>query len=110
MVILIQLLLSQLVCYGIAWWAAFVAIAFTASWFLRLPGIFLGHLVIAALVAVLDIRWIEAEIHAPGWNGQPDMDIVFIFGVFLRIVLINTILLPVSLMARRLTNGTVPAP
>ena len=55
-----------------------------------------------AAVVVLDVRWIQAEVHNPVWNGQPDQDIVFTIGVVLRILLINTSLLPLSCLALRL--------
>ena len=100
---------GRLFCYSV-FTLLWKAIAFTAARLLRWPGIFLGHLVIAAIVVVLDIRWIQAEMHAPGWNGQPDQDIMFALGAFLRIVLINTVLLPVSLFAILLTKRPVPAP
>jgi hypothetical protein len=31
-------------------------------------------------------------MHRPGWDGQPDQDFVFMIGVLIRIVLINTLL------------------
>ena len=80
----------------------FVATAFSAAYLLRGPGIFLGHLLVAIAVTVSDVHWIQSEIRKPGWNGQPDQDFVFVIGVIMRIVLINTVLLPVSFYALRL--------
>jgi hypothetical protein len=68
--------LSQLLSYSILPWLGFVAIAFSAPWLLRKPGIILGHILVALAVTVLDVQWIQSEIHKPGWNGQPDQDFV----------------------------------
>lgn len=89
-------LISQLATYGIVWWLAFAAIAFVCARLGGFRGIIAGHVLIAILVAELDAQWIQAEIHRPGWDGQPDRDFVFAIGVFVRVVLVNTVLLPVS--------------
>lgn len=96
---------SQLISYGVWTWVLFVAIAFAAAYLLRLPGIFLGHVLVAIAVVVFDLQWIESEMRKPGWDGQPDQDFVFMIGVVLRILLINTVLLPVSLLALRLRRS-----
>jgi hypothetical protein len=96
---------SQLISYG-AWpWVLFVAIAFVAAYLLRGPGIFLGHVLIAIAVVVFDVQWIQSEMRKPGWDGQPDQDFAFLIGMLLRILLINTVLLPVSLIALRLRRS-----
>jgi hypothetical protein len=95
---------SQLISYG-AWpWVLFVSVAFAAAYLLRVPGIFLGHLLVAIAVAALDVHWIRSEMRKPGWdpNAGPDQDVVFMIGVVLRVLLINTVLLPVSFLALRL--------
>src|SRR5204862_4786083 len=90
---------SQLTSYGLWAWLLFVAIAFIPAYFLRLRGIILGHILVAIIVVLLDLRWIQSEMHKPDWNGQPDQDIVFMIGAVLRILLINTALLPLSIVA-----------
>jgi len=99
--------LSQLISYGVWPWVLFVVVALTAAYLLRVPGIFLGHLLIAIAVVVLDVRWIQSEMRKPGWdpNAGPDQDFVFMAGVVLRILLINTFLLPVSVLAVRLRRS-----
>jgi hypothetical protein len=89
-------LISQLASYGILWWLTFAAVAFCLARFGRLWGVIAGHVLIAIIVTALDLQWIQAEMHRPGWNGQPDQDFVFMIGVLVRIVLINTFLLPAS--------------
>ncbi|MCY3021179.1 MAG: hypothetical protein NTW87_19365 [Planctomycetota bacterium] len=89
-------ILWQLLSYSIVSWLAFVLIVFCAA---RYGGWWLvpvGHLVVAAIIVFLDIRWIRAEMGSPGWDGTPDMDIVFHFGVLARILLINSVLLPIT--------------
>lgn len=93
--------LSQLLSYSIFTWVAYVGIAFSAARYFGLLGMFGGHFMVAALVILLDIRWITAEMRAPGWNGSPDLDIVFMIGLILRILLINTALLVVTIPALR---------
>jgi hypothetical protein len=93
---------SQLISYGVWPWVMFVTIACAAAYFFRKPGIFLGHVLVAIAVVVFDVQWIQSEMRKPGWDGQPDQDFVFMFGVVLRILLVNTVLLPVSLIALRL--------
>lgn len=99
---LVGLVFSQLISYGPWPWLLFITVAFGSAYLLRGPGVFLGHLLIAAAVAMLDVQWIQAEMHQPGWAGQPDQDVAFMVGVLLRILLINTTLLPVSILALRL--------
>lgn len=96
---------SQLVSYGVRPWLLFVAIAIVGAYLLRTPGIILGHFVVAVAVAVLDNQWVQAEMRKPGWNGLPDQDFVFVVGVAGRILLINTVLLPASILTLRLRRS-----
>lgn len=89
-------MISQLATYGIVWWLALAAIAFVFARLGRFWGIIAGHVLIAVIVAALDEQWIQAEMRRPGWDGQPDRDFVFSIGVVIRVVLVNTLLLPVS--------------
>src|SRR5512133_2312878 len=98
--------LSQIASYGVLPWLAFVSVAALTAYLLRTPGVLLGHLLVAGAVVYLDVQWIQAEMAKPGWNGQPDQDFVFLLGVVARIVLVNTVLLPVSVLALRLRRRT----
>lgn len=102
--------LTQLLSYGFYWWVTFALLAFAAAKFGAHRGIVLGHIVIAAIVIILDLRWIQAEMHRPGWNGIPDQDMVFALGLLFRVILINTLLLPVSLLGLRLNRRNTRSP
>jgi hypothetical protein len=80
----------------VIWWLAFAAATFVLARLGRFWGIVAAQLLVATVVVVLDVRWIQAEMHRPGWDGQPDEDVVFMIGVLIRVLLINTLLLPVS--------------
>jgi hypothetical protein len=56
---------------------------------------------IAIAIIALDLKWVQAAMRKPGWDGQPDADFVFALEVMVRIMLINSLLLPVSLFALR---------
>ena len=92
----------QLASYSIVTWLVFIAIAFLTARHFPWWCIPIGHLVVAGTIYYLDVRWIRSEMSKPGWDGTPDMDIVFAIGMFIRIILVNTVLLPVSYLGIRL--------
>src|SRR5688500_9557363 len=96
----LRLLFFEMHSYGAAW-LGFVAVAFLAARFAGLPGVLLGHLLVALAVAALDFLWVQTEMLKPGYDGQPDRDFVFVIGVLVRVVLVNTLLLPISVLALR---------
>lgn len=100
---------SQLVSYGVWPWVLFVAIAFAAAYLLRIPGIIVGHVFVAIAIVVLDVLWVQSEMRKPEWAGPPDQDVVFMVGVLLRILLINSVLIPASLFALLLRWSSQPA-
>jgi len=106
----LQWLVWQIMAYRPLAWCAFVALAFLLARLLRLPGIILGHLLIGAAIVVLDLQWIQTEMHRPGYDpiNGPDQDFVFMIGVGLRVVLINTMLLPVSTLGLKMANRARP--
>ena len=55
-----------------------------------------SHLVIAGIIYIRDVTLIQAEMNKPGWDGAPDMDLIFALGVFSRIFFVNLVLLPIS--------------
>ena len=61
----------------------------------------IGHFLVAIIIAEHDIRWIQDAIKAPGWDGAPDMDLIFWFGLAVRIVLVNALLLPITFISYR---------
>jgi hypothetical protein len=95
-------LISQLFTYGVGFWLAAGCFAFIASRLGHIPGMILGHIILAMIVFGLDVDWVQAEMRRPGWDGLPDQDGVFMIGAVFRIILINTGLLPVSIFAMKL--------
>jgi hypothetical protein len=107
--------IQQLASYGVLWWLGFAAAAFALAHIGGLWGTAAAWLLVAVVVAALDVQWIRAEMRRPGWDGQPDQDIVFMAGVFIRVALINTFLLPVSALGwvsggTRAARTAVPSP
>jgi hypothetical protein len=92
----------QLLSYDPLTWMALIGIAFTAARLGGVLGMFAGHVVIAGIITVLDVRWVTAAMRQPDWNGLPDMDMIFLFGVVGRILLVNAVLLAVTVPALRL--------
>ena len=94
--------LSQITSYSVVVWIGFIVLAFLVARFLGLPRVILGQILIAVAICALDFEWVHSEMRKPGWNGQPDQDFVFVAGVVFRIVLINSVLSPISFVAIRL--------
>jgi hypothetical protein len=86
---MVEWIVLQLLSYPLLNWLLFVAIAFGASFLGGWICIFVGHFAIAFAVLLLDIDYAMTHEYM-------DMDIVFTMGVVARVVLINTLLLPVS--------------
>lgn len=91
----------QLLSYGPFTWLALVAIAFYAARYGGLFGMFGGHFAVAVIIYILDVRWVTAAMNAPGWDGAPDIDFIFFLGFIVRVLLINSVLLPITYWAFR---------
>ena len=93
---------SQLQSYSVPAWSAFILITLVASSIGATRGLIIGHCLIAVLVLVLDFRWVQAEMASPTYNPNtgPDFDgvflLVFPIGVLIRVLLINSSLLPLG--------------
>ena len=103
---LIPWLFSQLLSYGF-WWLVFIAVAYLAAKSGRGWVVPLGHLATATIIFFLDVAWIRSEMAQPGWSPDsgPDMDGVFAIGMLARILLINSVLLPFSMIILRKSKG-----
>ena len=99
--LVLKFMLLQLMSYSLLNWMAFISVAVLCAYFGKGLGIIAGHLVIAVLVGIFDVIWIQSIMAQPGWEGDPDQDIVFMLGMLLRIVLVNTALIPLSLFTLR---------
>lgn len=102
MVLLVEWAFAELLGYPVVVWATFAAVAAIAAFLFRGPGVLFGHFIASVLVCMADLQWVQAEMLKPGWAGQPDRDVVSMFGVIARVLLVNTALLPVSLLGLRL--------
>lgn len=89
-------IISQLTSYSALEWALFIAVTYSTARYLPWWCIPVGQLAVAFIIYWLDIDWITTEMNRPDWHGTPDMDIVFTIGVCIRIVLLNTTLLPIG--------------
>ena len=92
---MLLMLVSQIFNYSIWIWLIWIAITFCAVRFGEPLGIPAAWFIVTAILYVIDVRWIQAEMSKPGWDGTPDMDIVFAVGVMIRVVIFNAALLPV---------------
>ncbi|TWT47860.1 hypothetical protein Pla22_52270 [Rubripirellula amarantea] len=63
-----------------------------ASYFWAGRGFVLSVILVGVAYAILDQRWIRAEMDAPGWDGTPDQDAIFYLGVAIRLVFMSVIL------------------
>ena len=92
----------QLFSYSLITWVTFVAIAFCFARYAGLLGVFIGHIAIAVIIYILDVRWVTAAMRAPDWDGTPDLDMIFFFGFIIRVLLINSVLLAITYWAFRI--------
>lgn len=91
--------IGQLLSYSPWTWLYFFVVAIVTAYCLRIPGILLSQIVVAISIFVLDLYWIQTEMRRPDWDGQPDRDVIFFIGVLVRVLLFNTLLLPVGVIA-----------
>lgn len=98
---LLQYLCYQILSYGF-WWILFLAVTIFLARLERKRFLVIILLAIPPLVYALDIQWIRSEMAEPDWDGAPDMDIIFMIGMLLRIGLITTLLFIVYFVSRRI--------
>jgi hypothetical protein len=101
------LFLSQLLSYSILTWAGFLIITFAGTRYGKLPGLIAGQVLIAFIVCYQDGEWMSAQLDGP---GLPSDGPGFELGCLARIILINTVLLPLAWWAFRLRNRGKNAP
>lgn len=89
--------MTQLQSYGMLW-IAFVVIAFLGPCKYGFWGLLLGIMANTGITVVSDLHWIQREMSKPDWDGTPDQDIVFVFGVMIRVFLVNFLMIPISLL------------
>lgn len=109
---LLLLLATQLFSCGVATWLAFATITFACCRTADLIGMLCGHLLIAVIIFVLDAQWIQEQLQAQDSSGPYDIDGAYYIGVFIRVLLINSSLMPLCLWAiyRRRLSARSEAP
>ena len=93
--------IGGLAAYGALRWTIFACLTFILVRYTGWLGMFISHCVVAVLIAQHDIAWIQTAMKAPGWDGAPDMDLIFWIGVAVRVVVVNCLLLPIALVSYR---------
>jgi hypothetical protein len=93
--------LYHLLTYGL-WWLAFVGLVFCTARYLPWLCMPLAFLAVAILIYSVDFNWVQAEMRKPDYDGIADLDMIFMFGVLVRIVLVSIILTPVAIIGARL--------
>jgi hypothetical protein len=93
--------LSQLLSYSILTWVISITITFVGAHYGKGIGLVIGQVLIASRVICLDLEWLRDQAQLPDWDGKPDQDSAFYMGLFGRIVLINTVLLPIAFYTLR---------
>ncbi len=78
------------------WISLLIAIAFCATRFLGWWGVPVGGFIVSVIYYVGTVQSVTAAMNEPDWDGTPDMDGIFMIGVLMGIVFINTCLLPVT--------------
>src|SRR5690348_5436316 len=89
-------LITQPALFCVAWWVIFVAIAYTVARYTRWWCILIGYLAVAVIMYQVDVAWIRYEMSRPGWDGEPDRDLIFALGLFSRMSFLCVALLPVT--------------
>ncbi|WP_372370959.1 hypothetical protein [Candidatus Uabimicrobium sp. HlEnr_7] len=91
-------LLLQVFTYGFFVWFLWIAISFCVAFYGGKIGVLFGHVVIGVFIVSCDLYWIQESMIKPDWNGVPDMDIIFCIGVVIRVIIVNSLLLGVSVL------------
>ena len=95
--------LWALLCGTGAWWILFAAMAFCTARYGYGWWVPVGHCVTGAILFVLDAAW-DAEMRRSlpaGTLFADDFPILDAFGILLHVLLVNTLLLPVTWLGGR---------
>jgi hypothetical protein len=58
-----------------------------------------GYLAVAVIIDQMHVAWITHEMSRLGWDGEPDMDIIFVYGILAHIGRVWMGLLPITIIA-----------
>ncbi|WNO11274.1 hypothetical protein [Teredinibacter sp. KSP-S5-2] len=87
---------SQLLGYSFLTWIAWLVLSVVLPYCSNFKGFVVGYLLIILSIPVLDVIWIQSEMGRPGWEGNPDMDVIFYLGVLFRTALVCAVLTPIT--------------
>ncbi|MDB5340925.1 MAG: hypothetical protein JWN70_6544 [Planctomycetaceae bacterium] len=93
--------LLSLPTYGIMWWLIFAAVAFCTARYGFWWSVPVGHIVTAVIIYVLDVMWAQAVMQKPDSNWDGDLDMLFACGILVRVLMVNTLLLPITVLGGR---------
>ena len=101
----LTILYALFIAYGFIGWTFFLAYRFGH------PGVIPAQFIVAIYIFVSDYIWVIISLNDPSSNGFK-YDGFFVFGVLIRIILINTLLLPFACLAfhawkKRVTDKNV---
>jgi len=76
-------------------WFVFITLMLANGWLCHRYGarvLLLTIPVVSALIIGCNLAWVQSEMDRPGYNGQPDRDIVFAVGQLLCVIHVTTAL------------------
>lgn len=88
----------ELLADGLWLWVIWIAVTFISARKGGWQGVLVAHFVVAVMVVASDVAWVQAEINKPEWTGSPDQDLLFHWGCLFRVILVNSLLLPVGIL------------
>ena len=101
---LLPFFLGDLADYG-NWWIAFIGVVYCATRYGRWFCIPVAFFLVACAVYSVDFNLIAGQMRKPDWNGVPDLDMIFMFGVLVRVVLVSFFLTPVAIVGMLLRRN-----
>jgi hypothetical protein len=101
--------LSLLFVYEGIFWLIFYSLVFLATYRFGWIAFLLSLFVMPWIVGFLDVQWIQREMSKPDWDGSPDMDFVFSFGVIVHIIMIGFVQLLIGGLALFLRSRQLKA-
>ena len=97
---LLLFLFNEIAFYWL-WWVCFIAIGFCFGRYLGLLGVLVAPILISSLILGIEFHSVFQDMNDRPELGR-DADLVFMFGVLVRIGLFNCFVLPFSIVGRRL--------
>lgn len=90
--------------YEFYYWLGWLAITVLAAKKYGYLGLFIAHCIIFVSVFASDLRYVSQLMSQPEWDGNLDLDIIFLVGVTFRTIVINVLLLPTGILGKYFHN------